>query len=64
MHGLEAEISSLKSQIVLQSDRIRLSDTLVAPATQLSAKGYMSAVEPKRRQEALLEQKQNLNALN
>jgi membrane fusion protein len=61
---LEAEISSLKSQIALQSDRIRLSDTLVAPAAQLSAKGFMSDVELKRRQEALLEQKQSLNALN
>jgi membrane fusion protein len=64
IRGLEAEITSLKSQITLQSDRIHLSDTLVAPAAQLSAKGIMSDVELKRRQEALLEQKQNLNALN
>jgi membrane fusion protein len=64
VRGLETELSSLKSQVAIQSERIRLSDTLVAPAAQLSAKGYMSDVELKRRQEALLEQKQNLNALN
>jgi membrane fusion protein len=64
VRGLEAELASLKSQLAIQSERIRLSEELVAPAAKLSAKGYMSDVELKRRQEALLEQKQNLNALN
>ena len=61
---METEIASLKSQVAVQTERIRLSETLVAPATQLSAKGIMSDIELKRRQEALLEQRQNLNALN
>src|SRR5919107_3807843 len=64
MRGLETELGHLKSQIALQTDRIRLSETIVAPATQLSAKGYMSDIELKRRQEAVLEQRQSLTALN
>jgi membrane fusion protein len=64
IRGMEAEIASLKSQVAVQTERIRLSETLVAPATQLSAKGIMSDIELKRRQEALLEQRQNLDALN
>jgi membrane fusion protein len=64
IRGLETELTHLRSQAALQGERIRLTETLVAPAAQLSAKGYMSDVELKRRQEALLEQKQSLNALN
>jgi membrane fusion protein len=61
--GLENEISHLKNQVAIQTQRIDLSEALVAPAAHLSAKGYMSDIEHKRRQEMLLEQKQNLNAL-
>ncbi|WP_046867601.1 HlyD family secretion protein [Microvirga massiliensis] len=64
IHGLGTELVHLKSQVALQTERIRLAETLVAPATQLSAKGIMSDIELKRRQEALLEQKQNLTALH
>lgn len=64
IHGLEAELSHLKSQMAIQAERISLSEGLVVTAAQLSTKGYMSDLEHKRRQEALLEQKQSLKALN
>ncbi|HEX2135778.1 MAG TPA: HlyD family efflux transporter periplasmic adaptor subunit, partial [Microvirga sp.] len=64
IRGLVTELAHLKSQVALQAERIRLTETLVAPASQLSAKGIMSDIELKRRQEALLEQKQTLTALH
>lgn len=64
IRGLETELSHLKGQVIIQLQRIDLSEAIVVPAAQLSAKGYMSDIEHKRRQEALLEQKQNLIALN
>jgi membrane fusion protein len=63
IRGLETELSHLRGQLEIQRERIRLAETLVAPAAQLSARGIMSDVELKRRQESLLEQKQSLNAL-
>lgn len=63
IRGLETEIAQLDAQIATQSERIRLSGELVASAAQLSAKGFLADTEYKRRQEALLEQKQTLSAL-
>src|SRR5215217_1674181 len=51
IRGLETELTHLRSQLALQTERIHLAETLVGPAAQLSAKGYMSDVELKRRQE-------------
>jgi len=53
----------LRSQIEIQSQRVQLSESLVAAAKELLAKGYMSAVEGKRREDTVLEHKQNLAAL-
>jgi membrane fusion protein len=64
IRGLEAQVSQLQAQINIQSDRVRLSEGFVMSATQLSAQGYMSDVDHKRRQQAFLEQKQNLSALS
>lgn len=58
--GIEAELAHLESQIVLQRDRIRLSEELAQSAAKLSAKGHMPEVEYRQRQEALIEQKQHL----
>ncbi len=64
IHGLEAQVSQLQTQINIQSDRVRLSESFVSSAMKLSAQGYMSDVDHKRRQQAFLEQKQNLSALS
>jgi membrane fusion protein len=59
----QSEIGDLRGQIEIQSQRIQLSESLVATAKELLDKGYMSAVEGKRREDAVLEHKQNLAAL-
>lgn len=64
IRGLEAEISQIKSQAAVQGERIQLTGTLVSTASELNAKGIMAQPELKRRQEAVLEQRQTLAALN
>ena len=59
----QAQIADLRSQIDIQSQRVELSESLVVAAKELLSKGYMSAVEGKRREDAVLEHKQNLAAL-
>ncbi|WP_287328865.1 HlyD family secretion protein [Mesorhizobium sp.] len=63
IRGQEAEISFLKDQVDIHEQRIRLAETMIQPAADLSAKGLMPRDEHVRRQEALLEQRQSLNAL-
>jgi membrane fusion protein len=59
----QSEIGAVRSQIDLQVQRVQLSEGLVGTAQELLGKGYMSAVEAKRREDALLEQKQTLASL-
>jgi membrane fusion protein len=54
--GLETEIAQLRSQIVLQKERLTLLDSELQAANQLRQKGYMTAVEFRRRQLAAIEQ--------
>jgi multidrug resistance efflux pump len=61
--GLETELSRLREQADLQSQRLKLAESLVGTAVQLAAKGAMAELDLKRRQEAALEQKQNLAVL-
>ena len=56
----QSAIADLRGQIDIQAQRIQLAEGLVSAAQELLAKGYMSAVESKRREDSLLEQKQNL----
>src|SRR5262249_6645770 len=58
--GLQTEISRLQEQADLQAQRLKLAQSFVASASQLTAKGAMAELDLKRRQEAALEQKQNL----
>lgn len=60
MRGIENELAQLESQISLQGERIRLSEELARSAAALSARGHMPESESRQRQEALIEQKQNL----
>jgi membrane fusion protein len=62
--NVESEITQLGAQIAAQNERIRLTEALVSSASQLIAKGYISDLEYKRRQEGVLEQRQNLNSFN
>src|SRR5689334_12796183 len=59
----EAEIGDIRGQIDIQEKRIQIAGSLVSTAQELLRKGYMSAVEGQRRQDALLEQRQNLVVL-
>ena len=59
----QAQIADLRSQIDIQTQRVQLSESLVVAAKELLAKGYMSAVEGKRREDTVLEHKQSLAAL-
>jgi len=63
IEGMGEEISHLEAQASTQADRLKLSEGFVASAEQLTATGAVADIEVKRRQQAALEQKQNLNAL-
>jgi len=62
--GTEAEISHLEAQRKVQDQRLTLSESFVSAAAQLSAKGAMTDFELKRREQAALEQRQNLDSLD
>jgi len=64
INGLEVEISQLQAQLKIQRERIQVEEEFVASATKLKEQGYMADADFKRRQQAFLEQKQNLNSLN
>jgi hypothetical protein len=63
VRGLESEIKQVQSQSVLQEDRLKLLSTELQSAQQLSAKGFMTAVDFRRRQLATMEQQQVLSGL-
>jgi len=63
VRGLETEISQLQGQIKLQSERLEVTAQDVSVGDQLRSKGYMTAVEFRRRQMSALEQKQVLSSL-
>jgi membrane fusion protein len=64
IQGLKTEISQLDAQIKTQSERLQVAEEFVSSVASLRAKGYMADIEFKRRQLGVLEQKQNLDALN
>ena len=63
IQGLENEVSHLGAQMATQRERIQLMEGLVTSAARLNPRGYVSDLEYRRREEALLEQRQNLDAL-
>ena len=64
IQGLEAELNDIAAQFALQRERIHVVERLVASGAQLGMRGLVSEVEQRRREEALLEQKLSLSALN
>jgi membrane fusion protein len=63
IRGIEDEASHIEGQMATQRERIRLMAELVAAAARLNPRGYVSDLEYRRREEAVLEQRQNLDAL-
>jgi membrane fusion protein len=63
IRGLETEIAQLQGQIKLQSERLQVAEGDLSTGDQLKAKGYMTAVELRKRQVGVLEQKQVLSGL-
>ena len=59
----EAEIGDIYLQIDIQQKRIQIAESLLSTTQELLAKGYMSAVEARRREDTLLEQRQALVTL-
>jgi membrane fusion protein len=64
VRGLEVEIFQLKGQINLQSERLAVAERDASVGDQLRSKGYMADVDFRRRQVAVLEQKQLLSGLH
>src|SRR4051794_24738430 len=64
VRGLETEISQLQGQIQLQLERLKVVQSDLDAADQLRSKAFMTAVEFKRRQVQVLEQRQAISALN
>jgi membrane fusion protein len=62
--GLEGEISLLQSQIQLQAERVTVAQSDSEAAEKLRSSGYITAVELRRRQAQVLEQRQAVSALN
>jgi membrane fusion protein len=62
--GIEGEIVQLEDQRSKQNERLKLSESFVATGATLSAKGALPAIELKRREQAALEQAQNLASLD
>jgi membrane fusion protein len=64
VRGLGAEISQLQGQIELQTERLKVVESDFDAAAELRSRGFMSAVDFRRRQVQVLEHKQAISALN
>jgi membrane fusion protein len=62
--AIEGEIAQLEDQRNIQNERLKLSESFVATGATLIAKGALPAIELKRREQAALEQAQNLASLD
>ena len=62
--GVEGETAQLEDQRNIQNERLQLSESFVSTGATLIAKGALPAVELKRREQAALEQRQNLASLD
>ncbi|MDQ3445616.1 MAG: HlyD family efflux transporter periplasmic adaptor subunit [Pseudomonadota bacterium] len=64
MQGLETELGHLSAQLGIQRERIRVLERILATGAHLASRGLVSELEQRRREEALLEQRLSLNALD
>ena len=63
LQGVQNELSHLLAQVSIQQERITLAERLLASGAPLAARGLVAEVEQRRREEALLAQRQSLSAL-
>ena len=61
--NLVSEGTAINEQIAAQKQRIEIGESLVGTATLLASKGLMSQVERKKREQAVLDDKQRLSSL-
>src|ERR1700716_2019998 len=62
--GNEGEIAQLEDQRKIQSERLKLFENFVSTGATLAEKGALPAIELKRREQAALEQKQNVASID
>src|SRR6202171_525700 len=62
--GIEGETAQLEDQRNIQNERLMLSESFVSTGAALAAKAGVPTIELKRREQAALEQKQNLVSLD
>jgi membrane fusion protein len=63
LQGIESELGHLNAQLAVQRERIRLIERIVSSGAALATRGLVSELDQRRREEALLEQRLALNAL-
>ncbi|MFL6796055.1 MAG: HlyD family efflux transporter periplasmic adaptor subunit [Xanthobacteraceae bacterium] len=61
--GLKAEIAQLQAQLTLQSDRLEVANSDLDAGQQLQSKGYLTAIELRRRQMVVIDQRQSLSTI-
>jgi membrane fusion protein len=61
--GIEGEIAQLEEQQNIQKERLTLAESFVSSGAKLTTSGALAPIELKRREQAALEQKQNLVSL-
>jgi membrane fusion protein len=64
IEGIERETAQLEDQRNIQNERLMLSESFVSTGAKLSASGALPPIELKRREQAALEQRQNLASLD
>ncbi len=62
--GLQSEISQLRGQLQLQTERLGVANSDLDAGQQLRSNGYLTAIELRRRQMVALEQQQGMKALS
>src|SRR3977135_451609 len=62
--GIEVETAQLEDQRKIQNERLKLSESFVSSGATLTASGALPSIELKRREQAALEQKQNVASLD
>ena len=63
LQAAQNELTQLLAQVSIQQERITLAERLLASGAPLAARGLVAEVEQRRREEALLSQRQSLSSL-
>src|SRR4051794_26175408 len=63
VQALQGQVAAISRQVALQNERIRLYEQIVSSGSVLAAKGLVSELDQKRREDAVLDQRRTLNSL-